>query len=261
MTDQPQNQSAVPMRQKLRKGLILFSFFLFPATFYYLSPALILEASAKGIINGSFICFALLFFSSLFLGRAFCGWLCPGAGCQESIFVVKDQPITRGNFFKWFIWIPWIGAIGFLAFQAGGYSSINFFFRTAHGFSIGDLQGLITYLYVLFPLIVFPAFVFGKRAFCHWLCWMAPFMIMGRKLRNLAKYPSLQLVTAPDRCKHCSSCSKNCPMSLPVEKMVHDNGMEHPECILCGTCVDGCRHQAIRYVWHNEKHVPIVFRR
>ena len=25
-------------RQKLRKGIILFSFFFFPATFYYLSP-------------------------------------------------------------------------------------------------------------------------------------------------------------------------------------------------------------------------------
>jgi len=38
-------------RQKLRKGIILFSFFLFPATFYYLSPVLIIQATTQGIIN------------------------------------------------------------------------------------------------------------------------------------------------------------------------------------------------------------------
>jgi small-conductance mechanosensitive channel len=36
-------------RQKIRKGLILFSFFLFPALFYYLSPFLIIQASSKGV--------------------------------------------------------------------------------------------------------------------------------------------------------------------------------------------------------------------
>jgi len=60
-------------RQNIRRGIILFSFFLFPATFYYLSPYLIVDAAAKGIINGSFIMFALLFASSMVLGRAFCG--------------------------------------------------------------------------------------------------------------------------------------------------------------------------------------------
>jgi len=52
-------------RQKIRKGIILFSFFLFPAVFYYLSPVLIIQASSKGIINGSFIVFSLLFIGSL----------------------------------------------------------------------------------------------------------------------------------------------------------------------------------------------------
>ena len=51
-------------RQKLRKGIILFSFFLFPAIFYYMSPVLIVQATAKGIINGSFIMFGLLFINS-----------------------------------------------------------------------------------------------------------------------------------------------------------------------------------------------------
>jgi len=38
-------------RQKIRRGIILFLVFLFPAIFYYLSPVLIIQASSKGIIN------------------------------------------------------------------------------------------------------------------------------------------------------------------------------------------------------------------
>ncbi len=88
------------IRQKIRKGLILFSFFLFPAIFYYLSPVLIIQASSQGIINGSFILFSLMFLSSLFLGRAYCGWVCPGVGCEEAIFAARDTKVTRVDHIK-----------------------------------------------------------------------------------------------------------------------------------------------------------------
>lgn len=236
-------------RQKIRKGIILFSFFLFPATFYYLSPMLIIEASAKGIINGSFIVFSLLFISSLFLGRAYCGWVCPGAGCQEAISSARGKKITKGDFIKWVIWIPWIASIIFLSVRAGGFSEINFFFRTTHGLSIGNVSGLFAYLFVLLLLIVFPAFLIGKRSFCHHICWMAPFMILGRKIRNRFQWASLQIKSHPEKCKHCHACTEQCPMSLAVEKMVTEKSMENAECILCGSCVDGCEQGAITYSW------------
>ena len=229
--------------------MILLSFFLFPATFYYLSPALIIAASAKGIINGSFILFFLMFISSLFLGRGFCGWICPGAGCQEAIFLARSKEVTRGDYIKWLIWVPWISSIVMLAIRSGGYSKIDFFFQTTHGLSIGNIQSLITYFIVLLLLIVLPAFIFGKRSFCHHLCWMAPFMILGRKIRNYFQWASLQLKSNPEICKHCFACSKQCPMSLPVEEMVNQETMEDTECILCGTCVDVCKQGAITYDW------------
>lgn len=236
-------------RQQLRKGLILFSFFLFPATFYYLSPVLILEASAKGIINGSFIFFVLLFISSLFLGRSYCGWACPAAGCQEALFQVRDTSVRKGNIIKWLIWVPWIAAIAILAARAGGYREVDFLYQTTYGLSIGNVQSLIAYFIVLIVLIVLPALLVGKRSFCHHLCWMAPFIIIGRKLRNNFHWQSLQLTAEPQSCKHCHTCTDSCPMSLPVEQMVHKNTMESPECILCGTCVDGCQERVIRFTF------------
>ncbi len=107
-------------RQKIRKGIIFLSFFLFPATYYYLSPMLIVEASSRGIINGSFILFFLMFISALILGRGFCGWVCPGAGCQETLFLVRSKRITRGDYVKWLIWVPWISTIVILAIRSGG---------------------------------------------------------------------------------------------------------------------------------------------
>lgn len=239
-------------RQKIRKGIILFSFFLFPAIFYYFSPYLIIDATIKGIINGSFIMFSLMFLISLVLGRAFCGWVCPAAGCQEAIFLSREKNVTKGDLIKWIIWIPWISTIVILAIRGGGYRSVDFFYQTKYGFSIGDVQALIVYFIVLLFLIVLPAFIFGKRSFCHHLCWMAPFMILGRKIRNNFKWASLQLKAEPEKCKHCHTCINNCPMSLPVEDMVENNKMENSECILCGTCIDGCEFEVIKYAFYNK---------
>jgi len=236
-------------RQQIRKGIILFSFFLFPATFYYLSPVLIIQAVSKGIINGSFVLFVLMFISSLFIGRGYCGWLCPGAGCQEALFTARDKRVIRGDYIKWLIWVPWIVSIVLLAIRSGGYAQIDFFYMTTHGFSVGNLASLISYFAVLLLLIVLPAFIIGRRAFCHHLCWMAPFMITGRTIRNYFQWTSLQLKANPEVCKHCHTCTESCPMSLPVEEMVNHKGMENAECILCGTCVDGCKAGAIKYNW------------
>ncbi len=236
-------------RQKTRKGIILSSFFLFPAIFYYMSPVLIIEASSEGIVNGSFVVFSLLLIGSFFLGRAYCGWVCPAAGCQEAIFLARDKKVRKGDYIKWLIWVPWICTIVLVAIRSGGYKSMDFFYRTTHGVSVRDIQSIITYFVVLLLLIVLPAFVFGKRSFCHHLCWMAPFMIMGRTIRNYFRWSSLKLEPDPERCKHCHTCTEHCPMSLPVEEMVKQSHMEIKECILCGTCVDGCKQAAITYAW------------
>ena len=47
-------------RQQIRKLLLIISLLIFPVTLYYLSPALIINTGLSGIINGSFIVFALL---------------------------------------------------------------------------------------------------------------------------------------------------------------------------------------------------------
>ena len=48
-------------------------------------------------------------------------------------------------------------------------------------------------------------------------------------------------------------CGWACPMSLDVNGMVQVGAMEHGECILCGTCVDVCPKDVIRYSFSRGK--------
>jgi polyferredoxin len=68
---------------------------LFPVTINYFSPYIIIDGASQGVVAGSFITFALLFLVSLFLGRAFCGWICPAGGLQEWCFTVNDKKSSR----------------------------------------------------------------------------------------------------------------------------------------------------------------------
>ncbi len=53
--------------------------------------------------------------------------------------------------------------------------------------------------------------------------------------------------TDAKKCKKCGVCDKKCPMSLSVESMVITKKMEHADCVLCGSCVDNCRSNAINF--------------
>jgi ferredoxin-type protein NapH len=242
----------LPRRQRIRRALGLISFLLFPITLYYFSPAIILGGASEGVINASFIVFVVMFVSALFVGRLWCGWVCPAGGLQDLCGPVNNTPApgARFDWIKWGIWIPWIGSIVALAIRAGGYHSVDPFYSLEGGVTLAQPlspDGPPWYMiyYVILALFSVLAIAAGRRAGCHYVCWMAPFMIMGRRIRNLVKWPALRLRAEPARCTDCQKCTRNCPTSLDVTHMVQAGDMEDDECILCGTCVDGCPRSAI----------------
>ena len=242
------------LRQRIRKGLVILSFLSFPITMNYLSPYVIIDGAMNGIISGSLIMFSLMFLSSLFLGRAWCGWVCPAGGMQEIVEPVNNRPVNgkKIDWIKWLIWIPWISLIVFLVVKAGGYKTINLLYHTQGGISVAgspDRPIFIAYIiyYFVIALFIGLAVIVGRRAGCHTVCWMAPFMIIGRWIRNRFGWASLRLVADTSSCSACGTCGSNCPMSLDVPAMVQLEQMEESECILCGTCVDNCARSVIQY--------------
>lgn len=235
-------------RQNFRKLLLIVAMLLFPITIFYLSPYLIIQGAMEGIITGSFIVFVTMLISSIFLGRFFCGYLCPAGGIQECAELINDKSPKQGwkNNIKYVIWIFWIfGVITSFVFRKHELS-IDFFYMTDHGISIANIYGYIIY-YGIILLILIPSIVAGKRTFCHYLCWMAPFMVIGSKLGTLLSIKRLRLQANNKLCINCHICDKNCPMSLKVSQKVQMEKMDDNECILCGACIDHCPKKVITY--------------
>jgi polyferredoxin len=92
-----------------------------------------------------------------------------------------------------------------------------------------------------------PALILGKRAFCHYLCPFGVLNMVASKLGQWLRLPQLHLRAQPERCVACHRCERACPMSLPVTAMVQRGDLRHRECILCGTCIDTCPKDSLRY--------------
>ena len=237
-------------RQRIRSAILLFIFLLFPVVMNFLSPYVIIDGAFQGIISGSFIVFGALFVSSLFLGRLWCGWICPAAGLQEACFAANDRQVRgkRLNWIKWVTWVLWLGVIIMGAITAGGFNKVDFLHLTESGISVDAPQKYIIYYIVLGIVFLLSLFV-GRRTFCHAGCWMAPFMITGRKIRNGLNLPALRLTAETEKCINCKKCSRVCSMSLDVNGMVQSGNMENAECILCGKCIDTCPEKVIHYAF------------
>ncbi|MCX6084608.1 MAG: 4Fe-4S binding protein [Caldiserica bacterium] len=242
--------STAHMRQNVRRALLLVSFLLFPVTFYYLSPYLIIMGAGERTASGSMVVFGVMTLTGLILGRLFCGWLCPAGGLSEALFAVQSRKANnRRNWTRWLVWVPWMAVVILVTLRAGGIERVDVLYQTDHGVSLTTAGGMGPYIvfYAVLALIFVLSLTAGKRGFCHYVCWMAPFTMIGRGVRNSLHLPAVQLRANTPACVGCRTCTTACPMSLEVDTMVLSQQMENSECILCGTCVDVCPHQVIRY--------------
>lgn len=252
-----------PKRQMTRKIFLFISFLLFPITIFYFSPYLSVIGPAMGVISGAIIVFAGLFVFSLFFGRIFCSWICPMGGMQEAMATIRKRRILKRSFWvKWLIFIPWILVIIILPLVLiPEWQGFNFFWRIGGlivindnpidtvdltGISIMSLQGVMIY-YIVIAIIAVMGLAIGKRSFCHHLCWVGPFMVIGRKISNWIQIPSLRLKPVNEKCIQCKRCTRICPMSLDVHELVKRGNMEDSNCILCGQCIDECPKNVIHY--------------
>lgn len=235
------------MYQKTRIAIVTLSMVLFPLTFYYLSPFLAVMGAAEGVVSGSLIVFIMLFLSSLFFGRAFCSWICPAGAIQDILIQSRSKRINvrRVGWIKYVLWVPWIITILLMFKRAGGVKELNFFYQTEMGVSITRPEAAIMFgcIVVLFYLL---SMILGRRGSCHAVCWMAPFMVLGKKLGQVLKIPSVVLKRESSKCISCKKCSDVCVMSLRVENLALNREFSDHDCILCGKCINVCPHNVIK---------------
>jgi len=173
---------------------------------WYFSPAIIIMGMAQHILTGSFFTFLLMLILSMFLGRSFCGYLCPAGALQECAAYVNSNPAKQGKrrAIKYVIWTIWIAVI-VIAFALGeGTVGVDVFYMTDHGVSVTEIANYAVY-YAVILLLLLPSLIHDRRAACHYICWMAPFMVIGEKIGQILHIPQLH-VSADNR--KCISCKK-----------------------------------------------------
>jgi ferredoxin-type protein NapH len=240
-------------RQNIRKFLLLVSFILYPITFFIMSPDLLLFGASERIMAGDVMFFGFLFILSFIVGRLFCGWICPAGALQDFCLDINNKPArNKWNWIKMLQFIPWITFFIFLVIYFGGFKQADFFYKRAFGISIlGTGEWVMYFMTVAIVYII--TILSGKRGFCHYLCWVSPFMIIGGIIRDSLKIPSLRLITKPDLCNSCGVCSRACPMSLPLDQLIKNGEIGHSECTLCATCIDSCTKDVIRFTFRYHK--------
>jgi ferredoxin-type protein NapH len=236
--------------QKIRITVVSLSMILFPVTFYYLSPFISLRAGAAGIISGSVVMFLVLLVTGTFFGRSFCSWLCPAGCIQEQTAKVRTAKVSvkKIAWVKFVVWGGWLAMLLFFLFRSGGIKAVEFGFGTKMGMSTTSLPSLIAFSIVVLIFFLF-SLIIGRRAACHTLCWIAPFMIIGGKLGYALKLPGLHLSSHSERCVDCGRCTAACPMSLNVEQLVKGGTITDSNCILCGGCIETCKKDVIGWSW------------
>lgn len=237
-------------RQTFRRFLTVTFFLLLPVTLNYYSPALMTQGTAERIASFSLLLWLGIFAMSLFIGRAFCSYGRPFNGLQtawEAVGVRPDKRVRYLRVVKYALWTAWVGAIVAFALATGGRQRVDPLYMTEHVVSVDSPQNLIVY-FSLVGITLIPTLL-GKRGFCHYFCPFGVWGIVGSKLSALLTLPTLRLAARPEACRHCGTCDRVCPMSLPVSEMVERGDMRATECLLCGSCVDGCPRGVLRYAF------------
>jgi len=242
-------------RQNLRSGLLLVSLLLLPVTIYFFSPLAAVKGAMAGVVSASLLFYGFLFLGSIFAGRAFCGWIMPCGALQEFCAQANPRPARGGwrNRIKYLTSASLAGALVFLLYRAGGIKGLDPLRDTENGVWLTGPQRFMIYFGVTGTMVT-AALIFGRRAFCHYLCVMAPIMIAGRTLRNMLRLPSLQLERTTEGCVACGRCNQACPMSIDVKQAVRTGNLESAECILCGRCADSCPQKVLKLAFGVPRH-------
>jgi polyferredoxin len=203
---------------------------------------------SRGVINAGFIFWMSIFIATLLLGRAFCGWFCWFGGYLDLV------EWGRG---KLKIKIPrrillYLVAIPFVSLALKIYNTVlvkwlqgfpdTFIFRLS---DVEPWGGQQTGISILITLIMFGPvllFVFGKRAWCRYLC------PIGALLKIFSRLGVGKVRLMNDECMGCGNCNRICDMQVDVLGELKSHGaVGSSDCIRCLKCIDNCPKGSIGF--------------
>jgi polyferredoxin len=204
---------------------------------------------SRGVLNAGLVFWILVFLSALLFGRAFCGWFCWFGGYLELVeWGIGDKlrvKLPRSM-------LLYLAVIPFIALFAKIYGSllVNWLnrFPAAFSFNLADTEpwaGQQTGMSILITLVLYGPvllFVFGRRAWCRYLC------PLGALVKTFARFGIGKVRLVSDACNGCGKCNLVCDMRVDVAAGIRSDGeVDSADCIRCLKCADACPARAIAF--------------
>lgn len=204
---------------------------------------------SRGVINGGFVFWMLVFASALLLGRAFCGWFCWFGGYQDLVAWSIDDRFKMPRRV-----LLYVGAIPFVSLGLKVYYTwmVNWVEGVPASFSLNLANvepwgGQQTGTSILITVVLYGPvlmYVFGRRAWCRHLC------PIGALLRVFSKVRPATVRLMNDGCIGCGTCNRVCDMQIDVLGELKTYGeVRSTNCIVCFKCTDECSKEAIAYTF------------
>jgi polyferredoxin len=174
-----------------------------------------------------FLIFGIGLLGAIFLGRVYCGWICP----METLFRpinwlysklkikrLKTPAVFKNNIFRWTVLVLFVMLM--VAVKA---------FRIR--------MNLLLYITAFSVLVTL---VFEEEFWHRYIC---PF---GTLLSIFSRNPLFGMRVEKTSCVSCGICQRVCPVSA-IEK--EDDGMkiDASECLVCLKCKEKCPKTSITY--------------
>jgi len=196
--------------------------------------------------------------ATLFLGRFFCGWICPMGACQHFAsfaFSEADKKLRyTKNTYHTSQRIKYVVLIVFLACACFGVILAGFFDPLAltTRFSVNVVAPVINLLFhgnvsqtfafqatLLTALIFVGAFIANIRQPRFWCRTVCP---LGALLSLFSVKPLFRMTRNEEKCIHCGLCHENCQGACEIDKELIPS-----ECVMCMNCIDVCPVRAIEF--------------
>lgn len=177
-----------------------------------------------------------------FIGRVFCGYLCPIGWIQKISDFIADKLkikkiVVTNDISKYLYVLKYVITFRIIVASLVAGSMIFIEICPIYLFSSAPYLG-VTIIALLTTILIFLISLKLKFFFCRFLCPYSVFIEIGEFIMKTVGFKKIIGVKREESaCVGCTICDQRCPMENEISKL--ETG-EHINCIVCMKCIKAC---------------------